>query len=91
MTKDDSLYGLTLDVIEKIQAVFARFAVIDTVILSGIRAKGNYRPGSDIDLVIKTKGSKPKRLLYDVLEEIISKLNACILTANICSNAFCSC
>ena len=43
-------YGLTHDVIQRIQNVFLYFPQVEKVILYGSRAKGNYKPGSDIDL-----------------------------------------
>jgi uncharacterized protein len=45
-------FGLNEEVIKKIQGVFWSFPEINQVILYGSRAKGNQRPGSDIDLVI---------------------------------------
>src|SRR5690242_13332374 len=39
--------------IQKIQLVFQTFPEVKKVILYGSRAKGNFRPGSDIDLVIQ--------------------------------------
>ncbi len=59
-------YGLKIDVVEKIQAVLARFDLIDTAIIYGSRAKGNYKPGSDIDLTLKVKKESPSSLLFDV-------------------------
>ena len=47
--------GLPDNVTTKIQSVFGQYPEIDSVILYGSRAKGNYRPGSDIDLTIKLK------------------------------------
>ena len=44
--------GLELSVIEKIRDVFAGYPQIERVLLYGSRAKGDYRPGSDIDLTI---------------------------------------
>ena len=44
--------GLELSVIEKIRGVFAGYPQIERVLLYGSRAKGDYRPGSDIDLTI---------------------------------------
>lgn len=67
MSKGASLYGLTADVIGKIQGVLAQFEAIDSVILYGSRAKGNYRTGSDIDLTIKTDGSETEQLLFKVI------------------------
>jgi predicted nucleotidyltransferase len=43
-------FGLSQQVIEKIQSVFAQFPQVERVVLYGSRAKGNYRQGSDIDL-----------------------------------------
>ena len=59
-------YGLKIDVVEKIQAVLARFESIDTAIIYGSRAKGNYKLGSDIDLTLKVKEESPSSLLFDV-------------------------
>jgi type I restriction enzyme R subunit len=70
MSKDKALYGLTAEVIEKIQSVFARFEVIDEVLLYGSRAKGNYRIGSDIDLTIKTSAAPSEQLLFEVKQAI---------------------
>lgn len=33
--------------------MFGRFPGIEQAVLYGSRAKGNYRPGSDIDLTLK--------------------------------------
>ena len=49
-------YGLTNVCIEKILSVFKRHAEIDEALLYGSRAKGNFQPGSDIDLTLKGEG-----------------------------------
>lgn len=46
-------FGLKEKTIQKIQNVFAAFPEVDEAVLYGSRAKGNYRPGSDIDLTLK--------------------------------------
>ena len=46
-------YGLEDSTIQKIQDVFSAFRQVEKVILYGSRAKGNYKPGSDIDLTLK--------------------------------------
>lgn len=46
-------FGLSDDVIEKMQQVFAQFPNIEEVVVFGSRAKGNYKEGSDIDLALK--------------------------------------
>jgi len=49
-------YGLFCDVVQKIVDVFAKHPNIFEVVLYGSRAKGDYKPGSDIDLTLKGKG-----------------------------------
>ena len=46
-------YGLKKETLEKIREVFARYGQVEEVIIYGSRAKGNYRPGSDIDQTLK--------------------------------------
>jgi predicted nucleotidyltransferase len=45
-------FGLTESTIGKINAVFSTFPKVNTVIIYGSRAKGNYKHGSDIDLAM---------------------------------------
>jgi predicted nucleotidyltransferase len=45
-------YGLKDTDIQKIQRVFEAFPEVEKVILYGSRAKGNYKPGSDIDFTL---------------------------------------
>ena len=47
------LYGLPEDAIAKLCGIFSQYPAIQSVLLYGSRAKGNYRPGSDIDLSIQ--------------------------------------
>ena len=46
-------FGLSAETLDKLNSVFAQHSAIDTVLIYGSRAKGNYRAGSDIDLTIK--------------------------------------
>ena len=46
-------YGLKTKIVKQINNIFAKYEDIDEVVLYGSRAKGNYKPGSDIDLVLK--------------------------------------
>ncbi|KHK03914.1 restriction endonuclease subunit S [Desulfovibrio sp. TomC] len=43
-------YGLTEQTIQLINSVFEKHPVVKQAVLYGSRAKGNYKPGSDIDL-----------------------------------------
>jgi predicted nucleotidyltransferase len=45
--------GLNAATQEKLNSLFAKHSSIDAVILYGSRAKGSFKPGSDIDLMIK--------------------------------------
>lgn len=50
------LGGLSSATMERLRSVFQKYPQIESVILYGSRAKGNYKPGSDIDLTIKAPG-----------------------------------
>ena len=45
-------FGLKEPVIAKINAAFGRFPEIERAVIYGSRAKGNHKPGSDIDLTL---------------------------------------
>ena len=45
-------YGLTEEQWEKIKNVFAANTRINRVVLYGSRAKGNYKPFSDVDITL---------------------------------------
>lgn len=49
-------YGLTSCEIEEITKTLKKFPTIDNAVLFGSRAMGNYKPGSDIDIAIYSKG-----------------------------------
>lgn len=49
---DKSRFGLTEPQIEAIQGVLALHTHVEKAVLYGSRAMGNFRPGSDIDLVL---------------------------------------
>lgn len=45
-------YGLPEAAVERLRALFRGWPQIRRVLIYGSRAKGNFRPGSDIDLTI---------------------------------------
>src|SRR5437588_6571827 len=57
-------FGLEDKVVNRIIAVLQKFPEVDEVIIYGSRAKGNYKPGSDIDLTVK--GNLDQRLLNKI-------------------------
>ena len=46
-------FGLPSITLDKLESVFDNYAAIESVVIYGSRAKGNYKRGSDIDLTIK--------------------------------------
>ena len=49
-------HGLSAATVEKIHGVLSRHAEVERAILYGSRAKGNFKPGSDIDLTLTGSG-----------------------------------
>ncbi len=62
-------FGLTKKIIRRVKDIFAKYGQVEEVILYGSRAKGNYRNGSDIDLVVKGKDLNLS-VLYKISHEI---------------------
>ncbi|MES2877349.1 MAG: nucleotidyltransferase domain-containing protein [Pseudomonadota bacterium] len=52
-------YGLSERTIAQICAVLAQYPAVERAVLYGSRAKGNYKPGSDIDLTLFGVGLTP--------------------------------
>jgi uncharacterized protein len=46
-------HGLTAQDLEMIDRIFSHESAIKVAILFGSRAKGNFRPGSDVDIALK--------------------------------------
>ncbi len=67
-------FGLKENAINQINAVFAQFPEVKKAILYGSRAKGNFRRGSDIDLVLSGEG-----LTLFVLNKIRIELDELLL------------
>lgn len=65
-------FGLSGSVIDKLQGVFRRHPAIRRAVIYGSRAKGTFRPGSDIDLSVSGEPGRPvsPRELGLVLDEI---------------------
>ena len=66
-------YGLSDSTVEKICAVFSEFPGIERAILYGSRAKGNYKPGSDIDLTLHGASLTPRlcATIAETLDELL--------------------
>lgn len=49
-------HGLSPQTVERIVTVMARYSRIERAVIYGSRAKGDHRPGSDIDLTLFGEG-----------------------------------
>ena len=63
-------YGLTQTEFEGILMVLSQFPAVEKAVLFGSRAKGNFRPGSDIDIAVYGKN-----LSFDDFLSLIVKLD----------------
>jgi len=59
-----SKFGIPLKTYEQIKNLLNTFAEIENVKIFGSRAKGNYKPSSDIDLVVFGNNITEKLLLH---------------------------
>jgi predicted nucleotidyltransferase len=70
MSQEQNAYGLSTTVVKQIQQVLSEFPQVYSAILYGSRAKGNYRPGSDIDLTLKINGHSEFHLLTSIMDAL---------------------
>ncbi len=61
-------YGLDDIAIRKINEVFTNYPQIEQVLIFGSRVKGNYKPGSDIDITLVGNG-----INLDLLNKVTGK------------------
>src|ERR1700761_2862648 len=61
-------YGLSENIIHKVNGVLEKFSSIEKAIIYGSRAKGNYKKSSDIDIALK--GDIDLQLLSTVILQI---------------------
>ena len=47
------MYGLRKEILNDLENIFSDFPEVEEVIIYGSRVKGNYKPGSDIDLTFR--------------------------------------
>lgn len=64
--------GLSRGVLTELQAVFARYPMVERVLLFGSRATGFAKPGSDIDLAVIAPGMSQREFsrLWNELEDL---------------------
>ena len=72
--KNKTEFGLSSGSIEKIKKIFSLFPEVEEALIYGSRAKGNFKPYSDIDLTLKGK-----KLTHSILSRINIKLDDLLL------------
>lgn len=65
-------HGLSAETVAKISEVFSRFPEVEKAVLYGSRARGNARPGSDIDLTLL--GSRLGQELVGQIDDALDDL-----------------
>ena len=78
MPVDKLHFGLKESIVCQINGVFSNYPDIEKAIIYGSRAKGNYRNGSDIDIVLFGE-----QLTYDQLNRIETQLDNLLLVYSI--------
>jgi len=63
MTAESGRWGLSHNTIAQVHGVLSRHPEVERALLYGSRAKGNYRPGSDIDLTLVGETLQPNQLI----------------------------
>ena len=69
---NEAQFGLSANVISQLCSVLTQHPNIERAVVYGSRAKGNYKPGSDIDLTLFAAQGKDIsfRELCNILDEI---------------------
>jgi predicted nucleotidyltransferase len=62
-------FGLEADDMDTIQFILTAHPAVETAVLYGSRARGNFKPGSDIDLVLAGK-NLTDQIVLDVRAEL---------------------
>lgn len=62
-------YGLTQQTLKDILGVFTQYQEVEQAVLYASRAKGNYRPGSDINIALKGAALNMS-LLFKIMEQL---------------------
>ncbi|MFQ5419760.1 MAG: nucleotidyltransferase family protein [Anaerolineae bacterium] len=58
-------FGLRPDDLAAMRTILAQFPSVQTALIFGSRAKGNYKPGSDVDIALQGEGVTD-RIVADV-------------------------
>jgi predicted nucleotidyltransferase len=84
MEESNTKYGITTEQWTAILSILNSNHKVDEVILYGSRAKGNYKPGSDIDICLK--GAELSQIDVNKLLQQLDELNLPWIVDIICYN-----
>ena len=62
-------FGLSDKSLSTIAAIFSRYPAVTRAVVYGSRAKGNYRPGSDIDITLETTPDFTRETLLSICND----------------------
>jgi predicted nucleotidyltransferase len=84
MVKDPRQFGVHPSLWGKMQSVFSSCSRTDQVILFGSRARGDYSPLSDLDLLVHAKAlsAVEKNVLADRIKQLPTPLKIDVLFAD---------
>ena len=63
-------FGLKESIIDMICTVFVRYPQVERAVLYGSRAKGDFKPGSDIDLTLVGEDDLSRKELYRIMDDL---------------------
>ncbi len=79
-------FGLSASVIDKIYGVLVRHPKVQRAVIYGSRAKGNYKPGSDIDLTLFA--AEGEEIDYHEVADILDEVDDLLLPYTLDLSAF---
>jgi uncharacterized protein len=77
-------HGIPSETLARINSVLARFPELERAVLFGSRAKGNHKPGSDIDLALSGVDLDWCLVgrIYDALDDLLLPYTFSLITHN---------
>jgi uncharacterized protein len=75
----NTAFGLSPSTLQKIRDTLAQHPHVERAVIYGSRAKGNYRPGSDIDLTLHASADAGAQIDYRELADILDEIDDLLL------------
>jgi uncharacterized protein len=78
----NNLFGLKKRVILELYSIFEKIDTLDKVIIFGSRARGDFKPRSDIDLAIESENARLTGKILGEIEEADIFLHVDVVNIN---------